>query len=137
MGTLQKNNLVKYCRECGVELTDENWAKARKKVGHYICKKCLNKNVKEYHRQTIISSTNGKFYRVNKRFRPNKCEICNKEKNRLDYHHWDNDFPALGLWLCTRCHRSAEGFVHGFSIEKYLELKIKITKQFMLDKNIQ
>ena len=36
------------CRDCGVELNDENWYPSRKKGRHYICKSCNDKRYKEW-----------------------------------------------------------------------------------------
>lgn len=64
--------------------------------------------------------------RVPKRRRPSWCELCEKQSERLDYHHWNDEKPVFGLWLCTRCHRLAEvaDRTDGNSLtNKYLALK--------------
>ena len=38
------------------------------------------------------------------------CELCQGKVDRMHYHHWDDENPSLGLWLCPDCHRHAEGF---------------------------
>jgi len=43
---------IPVCRECGIELTSENWYDSDKK-GHYICKKCKYKCVKKWQRNNI------------------------------------------------------------------------------------
>jgi hypothetical protein len=35
------------------------------------------------------------------------CQLCGKTV-RLVYHHWNDDDPNKGLWLCFRCHGLAE-----------------------------
>jgi len=96
-----------------------------------------NKNVKKYQktefylnysrnykRQNILV-IDGKVVRVNKRPRPDNCEVCGRIVKRLDYHHWDDDKPEFGIWLCQSCHKMAEGIdkdLHG----KYIFLKESI-----------
>ena len=46
---------------------------------------------------------------LSKREYPGKCELCDKEMPKgLAYHHWDDDNPSMGVWLCNACHRIAE-----------------------------
>ena len=43
--------------------------------------------------------------KVKKRAFRGFCELCKREiKKRLHWHHWDDEHPELGLWLCSRCH---------------------------------
>ena len=41
---------TKYCRECGEELTDENWFPSSRKNYDYICKECHREQAREYDR---------------------------------------------------------------------------------------
>jgi hypothetical protein len=82
--------------------------------------------ITEYRRNYIICTTkNGKTKHilVNKRPYTGICELCNKQNIFLGYHHWDDDNPACGLWLCNHCHQFAEGIDRGLSVEKYLIIK--------------
>ncbi len=66
---------------------------------------------------------------VRKRWRPEWCELCKEWSNRLDYHHWDDENPSLGLWLCTRCHRFAEAMDRQdreLLMDRYLFLKSRV-----------
>lgn len=127
------------CLHCGVKLTEENWTNAQRKKRYRICKVCNRAKVKKwekenpehvreynrnYARKHHLGTTNGKIYGLNKRPYPedSKCELCNKVRKRLMYHHWDDENPAAGLWLGIRCHNFAE-LVDAGSMEKYLELK--------------
>jgi len=74
-----------------------------------------------YNRKHWISTPNGRM-RAEKRARPDTCELCSKAVARLDYHHWDNEQPHLGLWLCISCHIFA-GRVDNDMVNKYLDLK--------------
>lgn len=67
---------------------------------------------KVYNRQHTFM-VGGRRIVINKRPRPDTCEVCGKAVNKLDYHHWDNNNPHLGLWLCWWCHRMAEGLDKG------------------------
>lgn len=74
-----------------------------------------NETQKEYNRQHSLT-INGKRVRLNKRPRPNACEVCGIVVDRLDYHHWDDEHPCLGLWLCLSCHKMAERIDKGLHI---------------------
>jgi len=85
-------------------------------------------------KHSICTTKNGKSFRiygVNKRPNPGYCELCGRSRKkdgdrlRLQYHHWDNEHPSRGLWLCIACHWSVEAFERGF-FNKYMELKEKI-----------
>jgi len=68
-------------------------------------------------------SVNGKRIRIKKRVYPNNqiCELCHKVKKRLGYHHWDDDKPEFGMWICIRCHHFVE------TLEEYSD---KIVKEY-------
>jgi hypothetical protein len=53
---------------------------------------------------TIISH-NGKVIlrKVDKPPKPLLCLLC-KRKSYLVYHHWEDDQPEVGLWICNPCH---------------------------------
>lgn len=70
---------------------------------------------------------NGKWTLVAKRPRPDDtCEVCNRITPRLEYHHWDDKHPCLGLWLCPGCHRMAE------RVDKDLHIKYIQERQDMV-----
>lgn len=57
-------------------------------------------------RTRITTRVNGKAMIItglNKRPRPDVCEICGKE-GLLGYHHWNGLNPNIGIWLCPSCH---------------------------------
>ena len=128
----RRNSIIKYCCVCKIELSLSNWSIGKQKNKTYICNTCQNiksshyiipkeksklyreKNkvkIKDYHRQHWIKSIdefgNHIMIRANKRLYPqnNVCEICNKIKTKLDYHHWDNEHPENGIWCCAGCHQ--------------------------------
>jgi len=76
---------------------------------------------KKYNRDHYLL-VNGKIVRVSKRPFPRRCELCNREKKRFAWHHWDDRHPEFGLWLCNRCHLAAEAEEENL-IDKYRELK--------------
>lgn len=148
---------IKKCRVCGIKLNDENWASYSKKKNHYICKKCRSEKSKVYYlnhieeykkyskewclknkskrRQTRITSTdeNGKniYIKCEKRERPNVCEICNKERKLLSYHHWIKNNPSLGIWICSSCHFTCNILEKISDIEdKYLKIKNSLEKLY-------
>ena len=68
---------------------------------------------------------------VRKRPRPETCEICNLPKDYLAWHHWNPEYPALGVWACRKCHGLAEAVDNGSGlehIERYLMLKEKYSR---------
>lgn len=89
--------------------------------------------LKDYRRKHYICGIAG---RVDKRARPdNICEVCGGKCGRLNYHHWDDSNPKLGVWVCRRCH-SVVGSIDDGDMEvwmkRYLDLKKVI---FHLDSN--
>ncbi len=78
---------------------------------------------------------NGVRVRVNKRPRPTDmvCEICHRVSGKLDWHHWEDEHPERGLWLCSPCHRIAEGADMGL-VETYREVKESINKLNFVNK---
>ena len=84
-------------------------------------KEVRNERTKLYAREHIMF-VNGKRVHVDKRHRPEACEVCGYPKPRLNYHHWDDDHPEKGLWLCGICHYMA-GMIERDLHNKYLRLK--------------
>lgn len=142
------------CRDCGIELTPENWRDCERKEHHHMCRDCANAdrmrryyakheyNLK-YHREKywrnrdnicakkrerwrryITSAGSGKILYGAKRPYPNpqRCELCAKENETLEYHHYDDDDLLKGLWLCRHCHRFAEDVDKGLPA-RYIALK--------------
>ena len=87
----------------------------------------LNRRALIKARETTLRSTDGLRLKVNKRPRPdNICEICGRTgKKKLDYHHWDNEHPEKGIWVCYLCHRLAENIESGLHTV-YLQKKEEI-----------
>lgn len=93
------------------------------------------KRRKEWRRINVIHTTlNGKngWHRVKKRPLPDSCELCNKISSpKLQWHHWDDNHPELGIWVCSSCHYFTEGLEAGLTmvhVEKYLKLKSDINQ---------
>jgi len=79
-----------------------------------------SKNYQRKHRLMV----SGKSVSVNKRPRPNDiCELCGRIATKLNYHHWNDSKPILGMWLCGNCHFFAGGVEKGGNINNYLKLK--------------
>ncbi len=103
------------------------------------------KRSRDYTRRTILVTVTTEggtvvLTRLNKRPYPGECEVCGlpKEKGLL-YHHWDEDNPSVGLWLCSRCHRLAEVLDKlgsaklGELLAKYLRLRGSVSKSASWD----
>ncbi|MBA7646927.1 hypothetical protein ES703_54695 [subsurface metagenome] len=94
-------------------------------------------------RLTRLSTTGGRVIRgLNKRPYPKGCEWCSLftsrplKPTRLVYHHWDDQRPSMGLWLCHRCHHIAELMDKPWSqtlMNGYIELKRQIEKAYATD----
>jgi ribosomal protein L37AE/L43A len=71
--------------------------------------------------------TDGKRHavKVDKRPRPEACELCHRDRPRLHYHHWNDAQPEQGVWVCSHCHRHVEAYEKGL-IVAYLKLKRSI-----------
>jgi len=132
------------CEKCKIELSETNWYKTHQRAGIYICKSCWNQRkgqsirdntkYREYwrnwQRRHKLTTSKGVVYGLNKRDYPeeSRCEICNENKVRLLYHHWDDDNLNKGIYLCIRCHYVAEAVDKGIHI-KYLRFKKKLDKE--------
>lgn len=85
--------------------------------------------ISEYYRKHIVCFKNGKQVRIlNKRLHPgiyNACEFCNKVTKKIYYHHWSDEHPEWGIYLCTQCHDFAER-VDRDEHTRYLEMKRKV-----------
>lgn len=68
---------------------------------------------------------------LNKRQKPEKCEICEDINDNLAYHHWDHSTPSHGMWVCYQCHMLIESWERGGEekITKYLILKEIINEE--------
>lgn len=97
---------------------------------------------KNYARKNLLGTSklnNGKPLKCNKRSYPldNACELCGKMGKQLAYHHWDNNYPELGIWLCTKpCHWLAESldYTEFESLKiKYMNFKEIITKTLKVE----
>ncbi len=192
-------SLVKVycCKQCGKELTAENWSPSHQRKSYYICNQChcirsrewlqnhkdhhkeyrqqnketinqtkrewcaRNKDkIKEYgkrhygkNKEIILARMrkwhhenrvhileydrnhmlhyHGYAIRVDKRPYPLTacCELCGESGRLLGYHHWDDNNPKLGLWLCPHCHILAGKTEKGITSDKYLKLKEEIGSQ--------
>ena len=111
---------------------------SRVTVGQYLNPDVRNnrrKRARDYRRHNRLSTTvDGKHQviKVKKRPRPETCELCNELPTKMEWHHWNDNHPEIGMWLCSRCHRFAEGVDRGLSLDLYLELKRKFTDEKLL-----
>ena len=89
-----------------------------------------NKYSRDWARKRRLSKGDGTYIYVEKRDYPedNNCELCRKHPTKLEYHHWDGNWPEAGLWLCIHCHKIAEAYERG-AISKYLQLKQAVEKE--------
>jgi len=78
---------------------------------------------------TTIDGKKVYIYGIVKRPKPASCELCHRSynvlENHLHYHHWDDNHPEIGMWICVPCHWFAEKVESGL-VPHYFELKEKI-----------
>jgi hypothetical protein len=84
----QSYNAIKYCRVCGVELTEENWPHANKKDHRYYrCRKCQNvgSRVRSYkHTRKVRAAALARY--------GDCCACCGESRNEfLSFDHINND----------------------------------------------
>lgn len=133
----QTMSKLRYCSLCNKLLTNMNHGGN----GYYYCcaehsKEARRIKQREKNRHYLyLFGKDGKRHpvRVNKRPRPNTCEYCGKERDRLHYHHWDDKKPEQGMWLCLRCHSYISVYERGF-YQDYLKLKEKIVADLIKNK---
>ena len=129
-----KNKMYIYRKK---KRNDPEWFKKRTERYHryWIKNKDRWKSyAKEYRRKHIVY-VNGKAVLVNKRSRPEVCELCEKQRKRLDYHHWDDNNPSKGVWVCNLCHIIVEALDKNTLfkiISKYKRLYTVINQSIIL-----
>ena len=92
------------------------------------------KRQRDWNRKHRLSTGTGRI-KVEKRDYPEGalCELCGREAKLLSYHHWDDEVPEFGLWLCTICHKIAEALEVGVA-DKYNQLKQEVSREVALEK---
>jgi len=126
--------LHQFVDECGIVHGTGNFG-----LVSFDLRKELNRN---WNRIRVLgTSKDGKFIRysgLNKRKYPEnkKCELCNEKINGLVYHHWDDENPNKGMWICNKCHwvityleMTSMNFIKNV-LEKYMNMKKKINLEF-------
>lgn len=122
------NKTRKFCPRCSkvkpVSEFYQNVTTYDGLVGY--CKEC----VQEYR-----LGVRGKWYNnLHKRPYPlnGRCEICIAPLTKYDYHHWDDNNPSLGIWVCASCDYLAEGLDEmdrsPWKVEVYRRLKEEIER---------
>jgi hypothetical protein len=108
------------CKQCGREI-GRKWAKENKEF------------TAEFRRKYFIQSGNDQKNRRDikglvKRNFPSDgyCELCHKNNKRLAYHHWDDNFPSWGIWMCAGCHVGTNFVDKTELLRKYQALKVEI-----------
>lgn len=93
----------------------------------------INTRQKEYNKKHSLTTNGKRYYGLNKRPRPQICELCGQIVKYLSYHHWDDNDMSMGVWVCYKCHCICEAIEHQqfTSIsEKYREMKKIIEKEY-------
>jgi hypothetical protein len=84
-------------------------------------------------RQSQLGSGDKHLTGLQKRPHPGACELCQVQDKRLSYQHWDDGNPSLGMWLCGRCFKIAQGVEAQVREEDiamaYQALKVKLSEE--------
>ena len=56
-----------------------------------------------------------------------ECSLCDGQY-KLYYHHWTDEHPEWGMWICYTCHILAEKVERGLD-ESYKELKRQVSSE--------
>ena len=71
----------------------------------------------------------GKFVTIeNKPPKPNSCSFCGRV-GRLEYHHWTDEHPEWGIWMCCNCHHQCEALERPSLILWYLKTKKEVEEK--------
>jgi len=62
---------------------------------------------------------------VNKPPKPMLCTLCGR-KSYLTYHHWQDDKPEIGLWICNPCHWAIHRMIKVGLIKASAKSQLKI-----------
>lgn len=78
---------------------------------------------------TIVEGKNRCFVNIYKRDYPYTCEMCKRgHTGRLYYHHWDDEQPHIGMWLCHYHHIIAEALDKEPGLaERYIAMKTAVS----------
>jgi hypothetical protein len=77
-----------------------------------------------------LGSSRGVIRGLHKRPWLGFCELCGKAPRQLSYHHWDDNNPSKGIWVCNRCHMTIEGIDDKRTLRKFRRLKKQIEAQY-------
>lgn len=117
---------LRYCNPNHREIERER-AKQRKQTPEWRDKR------RQYTRENLLRTVkvDRKTRRAVVRKRPylGVCELHNEAAQPLAWHHWDDQHPEYGMWLCETCHRFVGGLEKGLGedhVRKYLEMKRKL-----------
>jgi len=102
------DGISRSCRGCR-SADNRRWYKSNRSLARDMADRYKNKNPEKVAAHQELA----KALRKETLFRPNVCEICNRECS-VEGHHEDYLKPLDVNWLCRTCHNS----VHGLSVSK-------------------
>ncbi len=85
---------------------------------------------------TMVEGKKTVVRNLTKRPRPDKCEMC-EDRPAKAYHHWNDEDPSIGLWLCFRCHMAAEVMDDSPNLDLftvYIDLKEKAALEVVAER---
>ena len=128
-----KSGYRSWCNKCESQGSMAYYEKNRKKIIEFRRKHVIQTNKHGNHRDRIF------IMGVIKRPYPidSICEICDKAARKLSYHHWDNNIPSQGIWVCHACHSGCNFLERTTFCEKYFSTKADIVTNYNPDtKNV-
>jgi hypothetical protein len=115
-------------------ITHKEYYKNYQKQCYKQNREVLNEYNKQYRRKHSLGYHNKRISGLNKRPYTNYCEICGKfQPKKLNYHHWNDSNPSMGIWVCYQCHILVEFIEKGKFVKAdrlYHALKLSIEKSF-------
>ena len=110
--------------------SSEYYYKNREKLIKQQCEYSKRPDIVSRRRQCSLMTKEGTLRGLNKRTYTGNCEICGYEKKRMSYHHWNDDKPSMGIWVCQACHWFVGGIDKGLLVDKYIQLKQNVEKEY-------
>jgi hypothetical protein len=96
---------IPVCKECGIELTDENWYVSYKEINKRICKKCDYEYIKVWRQ-----NNRDKYNQISKKWRQNNRDKVNQQKREWYHQLRDEVIDAYG-GKCKCCDETRKEYL--------------------------